>query len=575
MAYFLKKTPNKKGIYLSIYFSRYDSDRKETVHKSYKSLGYVDDLIDKGIDDPITYYQEEVKKLNASWKEQKDINKKRQVQDDFPLINLGYFAPKAINEQLKVKRDMGYLSLAYGFHFDVYEMMCDLIYSRLVHPASKQKTYDEVIPSLGLEKNYSLDQLYSGLEFLGQNYERVIEIYNHHMRQTFGYDTTTLLFDATNFYFEIDEEDDFRRRGPSKENRHDPIVGLGLLLDKNAIPIGMTLYPGNESEKPKIGELIGDLKEKGGVSGHTIRIADKGLNCADNIAEAILCGDGYIFSKSVYMLPEKEISWVLDERGFKDVVDHTGHLAYRFKSATGSFTYKVTGADGKKHPVEIEEKRIVTFNPRLREKKIAEINRMVERARSLCLSGVKKKAFGECAKYATFTPIDDQGCVTDDRIVPTLNHKAIRRDRDLAGYNMLVTSEVDMKDSYVYDAYHALWRIEETFKVMKTDLEARPVYLQKKDTICGHFLICYLAVLLLRLLQFRVLDNRFSSNEIIEMIRSYNVVEVSPRRFINTVRPSEILKVLKKKTGIPLLDFYFNKTEINSIINARFLDKIY
>ena len=148
----------------------------------------------------------------------------------------------------------------------------------------------------------SLNQIYSGLSYIGNEYEKIIEIYNHQINRNFPFDTSKTYFDCTNFYFEIDYEDALRRKGPSKENRKDPIVGMGLLLDANQIPMGMKLYPGNESEKPVIRDVINDLKKRHNINGKTIRVADTGLNCAENIIHALKEGDGYIFSKSVKQL---------------------------------------------------------------------------------------------------------------------------------------------------------------------------------------------------------------------------------------------------------------------------------
>ena len=142
----------------------------------------------------------------------------------------------------------------------------------------------------------------------------------------FSFDTSHTYFDCTNFYFEIDKEDDFRKNGPSKENRKSPIVGMGLLLDANQIPIGMKLYPGNESEKPIIRNIIDDLKKRNNISGKTIQVADKGLNCAENIMHALKAGDGYIFSKSVKKLPEIEKTWLLLDNDYRNVKNNKGKL---------------------------------------------------------------------------------------------------------------------------------------------------------------------------------------------------------------------------------------------------------
>lgn len=136
-----------------------------------------------------------------------------------------------------------------------------------------------------------------------------------------------------------------------KENRNDPIIGLGLLLDANQIPIGMKLYPGNESEKPVIRDVIKELKDRNQISGKTIQVADKGLNCSDNVINALKDHDGYLFSKSVKQLPETEKAWALLKDGYRKVLDSDGTLLYQIKECVDEFPYTYTDENGKKHVV--------------------------------------------------------------------------------------------------------------------------------------------------------------------------------------------------------------------------------
>ena len=387
MAYFLKKTNNKKGTYLQIYSSFYDPERRHTAHKAYKPIGYVHELQAKGIDDPISFYKEEVIRLNQEANAAKAAKKAKQISDDSPEKLIGYFPMKNINDKLSVKKYIDLMQTATDFRFNVFDMISALVYARLVQPCSKSKTYDEVIPKLFESYDFSLNQLYDGLEYIGCEYEKIIEIYNHQIQQMYQFDTSHTYFDCTNFYFEIDREDDFRKKGPSKENRKEPIVGLGLLLDANQIPIGMKLFPGNQSEKPVIRNIIDDLKKRNSVSGRTIQIADKGLNCAENIFHTLKNGDGYIFSKSVKMLPETEKTWVLLPNNYRDVKNAAGETLYRIKECVDEFEYKFT--ESETGSLKITEKRIVTFNPKLAKKQIYEINKEVEKARLLKASQAK------------------------------------------------------------------------------------------------------------------------------------------------------------------------------------------
>ena len=561
MAYYLKKTKLKGRTYLSIDESFYSQEKKGTAHKCYKSLGSVETLIKNGMADPVSFYQQEVDKLNS-----------RKKQDGVPIISerspflfSGYFPLKSILERLDVRKYVSLFSLTSDFKYDLYSVLSSLIYARSVNPCSKRRTFHEVLPYLFEPHDFSYDQMMDALSFLGANYEKFVEIFNVQVSRLYGLDTSKTYFDCTNFYFEIDREDDFRKKGPSKEYQKSPIVGLGLLLDSHQIPIGMKMYPGNASEKPILRDVIDSLKKKNNITGRTIHVADKGLNCAQNIAFSKKNGDGYLFSKSVKVLPEKEKKWVLLEQGFKEVRDKNKRLIYRYKSCVDEFPYDVIH-EGRRATIHLKEKRLLTYNPDLAAKKKYEINRMVEKAKSLTMSGAKKNEYGDSGKYVSFTDGDGKkACVS-------INQKAIDNDLTFAGYNLLVTSELNMADTDIYNTYHNLWRIEESFKLMKSDLDARPAFVHKEDTIKGHFLICYLTVLLERLFQFKVLDDRFPSTEIFGFLKGFKIVK-SETKSINVTAYTDFIGHLAKATGLPLTNYFLSDTQIKSIMNYKFSTK--
>ena len=557
MAYFLKKTKQKNRTYLAIYESFYSHDKKGTAHKCFKSLGSVETHIENGIEDPLEYFQKEVDALNKA----KTDSGTKKISDKSPVLYLGYFPLKSIMDKLKIKKYVDYFKLTTDFEYDLFELLSSLAYTRSVSPCSKSRTFHEVLPSLFHSYDYSYDQLLSGLSFIGSNYEKFVEIFTSQVESVYGVDTSKTYFDCTNFYFEIDREDDFRKKGPSKENQKSPIVGLGLLLDSNQIPIGMKMYPGNESEKPVLRDVIANLKRQNNITGKTIHVADKGLNCVQNIAFSKTNGDGYLFSKSVKGLPESEKAWVLLDHGFKEVKDKKGNVLYIYKSCIDKFPYTVEH-DGKKVTVSLTEKRLLTYNPDLAAKKRFEINRMVEKAKSLTVSQAKKNDFGESGKYVSFT--DGKG----KNATVSINQDAIDKDLMFAGYNLLVTSEVEMTDHDIYSTYHNLWRIEESFKIMKSDLDARPVFLQKEDSIKGHFLICYLAVLLERILQFKILENQYSSSEIFDFIKNFKVTKAESK-YINTTTYSDVINNLADRFELPLTNYFLTETQIKSIFNHK------
>ena len=564
MAYFLKKTNNKKGTYLQIYESYYNPERKTGAHRSYKPIGYVHELQAKGIEDPISFYKEEVQKLNQEFQKRKQAEKVRQISEESPEKLLGYFPLKNLCDSFGCKKYIDLMQTATGFRFNIFDMMSSLIYARVVHPCSKLKTYIEILPKLFEAYDFSLDQLYSGLGYIGSEYEKIIEIFNHQVALKYPFDTAHSYFDCTNFYFEIDKEDDFRLKGSSKENKKEPIVGMGLLLDANQIPVGMKMYSGNESEKPVIRDIIDDLKQRSHISGRTIRVADKGLNCFENILHALKSGDGYIFSKSVKMLPETEKTWALLKNDYVAVKNKKGEVIYYIKDCVDDFTYNYTDKDGHRKTLKLTEKRIVTFHPKLAEKQKHEINRQVEKAKRLRACEAKKSEYGDSAKYVTFFSADRKGEKTTGKVKVEINENAIENAKKLTGYNMIVTSEIRMSASAIYAAYHNLWRIEESFRIMKSQLDARPVFMQKQETITGHFLVCYLSVLLTRLFQFHILKDEYGTEEIFDFIRDFRIAKISDRKYINLTRSSSFTKDLTARTGLPLTSYFLGNEYIKN-----------
>ena len=571
MAYFLKKSVTKKGIYLQIYESYRNKEKKQTAHKAFKSIGYVDDLTSDKIPDPISYYQNFVKKMNEKRKKEIEESKIKQIEDE-PTKNLGYFLVKSVFNTLRVESHLNLLARIADKPYDLNEAITSLVSARVVSPCSKIKTMEEVIPSFLEPAHFSSDQLYDSiLPFIGDEYERILEIINHAFNKKYGRKTDNVFFDGTNYYFEIDKEKDDKRKGPSKENRADPIISMGLLLDEEQIPLAMKMFPGNESEKPVMRNIISTMKEQNNINGRTIQVADKGLNCTKNICEALKNGDGYIFSQSIKRLSDQEKKWALlenDENKWLEVKDKDGTLLYKYKSCIDKFPYKVDDGTNRPTTINLTQKRVVTFNPKLAEKKRYEINKMIEKARELNNSQAKRKEYGDAAKYVTFKAISNEGEVLDDTVVKaTINQDKVNEDLKLAGYNLLVTSETKMRAEEIYKVYHRLWRIEETFRTLKSELDARPVYLQRQDSIYGHFLICYLAVFALRVLQIKEFKDEIHTNEIISFVRNLKVLK-NGETYINLGSKDKIKKI-NDRLGLNLTNYFLTDKNIKKVLGFK------
>ena len=586
MIYFLKKsTPSKKGLYLQIYTNFYDPITKKKVTKSYKSLGYVSDLISSEISDPVAYYTEEVKKMNRELNKSKDI----QIADSSPSKFAGHFLIKALFDLLDMDKTLNLIASSFKCKYKFSDMFRDLCYSQILSPGSKLKAFERIIPNLFNANNYSYDQILDAVNFIGGDYHKYIEMLNHHILSVWKVrPMDKVYFDCTNYYFEIDLENDFLKKGPSKENRKLPLMGQALLLDAEQIPLDTKFYSGNESEKPYLRKRIEDMKSRNNVNGRIIQVADKGLNCARNIYSAVIeANDGYIFSKSIRgkSLSIQEKNWVLlsdnDINKWVEVRNSTGELIYKYKTAKeadengkineyGIFTYKcrINPDDEDDTIFKVKEKRIVTYNPSLARKQKSEILREVEKLKNIIsYKSVAKEEIGDAAKYLNFEARDKDG--KKIKIATSINEDKIKEDLNYCGYNMVITSEINASSEDIYKTYHNLWRIEESFRIMKTYLEARPVFLSKEDTIKGHFLICYFSLTLLRLLEFKIFKDEIPTGQIIEFIRQYKITKNFDESYINNSTYSKTFDQIKEKLGLSKLgNLYLSKKDVELLFET-------
>ena len=584
MIYFLKKsTPSKKGLYLQIYKNFYDHDTKKKKTVSHTTLGYACDLIEKGIKDPIAYGQQIVKELNATL----NNNYQKQIGDESACKYAGHFLVKAMFDYLDLDRVMNIMSSNFKSKYLMSDLVRTLTYVQFLNPGSKLNAFEKVIPNIYDSKKFSYDQILDGVNFIGKDYPKFIELINHGIANKWKRNIEKVFFDCTNYYFEIDEQDDFRRYGPSKEERKCPIIGQALLLDADMIPIDTEFYPGNQSEKPFIRKKVEEMKAKNNVEGRVIQVADKGLNCARNIYAAVKeANDGYIFSKSVHgkSLSEAEKKWVLLEDNYinkwEEVKNSNGELLYKYKVSRkldeknkvvdyDDFTYKckINPDDKDEIAFTVKEKRIVTYNPLLAKKRRHEIQKEVEKLqKKLTYKEAIHEELGDSSKYVKLKTITENRKKV--KIATEINIEKVSEDLSYAGYNLLVTSEIDATPTSIYNTYHRLWRIEESFRIMKTYLEARPVYLQNENSIYGHFIICYYALVIERLIELKLFNDEFSPDTIFEFIRSYKITENFDGSYINNATNSKFINMLKKKTGLSKIgNLYLTNKEVNNIMN--------
>jgi transposase len=360
--------------------------------------------------------------------------------------------------------------------------------------------------------------------------------------------THVVFYDVTNFYFEIDQEDDFRRKGFCKHNTRNPLVQMGLLLDADAIPITYQLFKGNTHDSQTMMPLLQKTRKNYGLN-RIITVADKALNSGDNIAFLMAKGDGFIFSQKIRGADQDLQNYVFNTSGYvkkQGIVKHADEWnedsdnqdspVFLMKSRPYPQEFWVTHSDDKKRKVPIDVKQIVCYNElyaRRQKHKRAEI---LEKAQNIIENPKRydKKEAAGALRYIKNIEYDPETgeCINTKRI-PYLDYDKIIEDEKYDGYYAIITSEVDMPDHEVVKAYHDLWEIERSFRITKSDLETRPVHVTLKQRIESHFLTCFIALLILRLLSKR-LGGKYSPEQIIESLKKYQVCYVKDNVFKST-----------------------------------------
>ncbi len=433
--------------------------------------------------------------------------------------NYGYIVFSKIYHELGIDVFLKNARRHKNFMFNTDAIMRLLVYSRLLFPASKRST---VIKKDMFFDNFkfSLDDVYDALT----HYDEIcLDLQKHlHAKVTEQYsrETDLVYYDVTNYYFEIDKQDDLRKKGFSKEHRTDPIVQMGLLLDKLGLPIAYKLFPGNTHDSQTLLPILKDVKKELGVK-RIISVADKGINCGDNIAFSTVLGDGYIYSKSIRGASEEFKKWVLDETGYRKLSDKYKIKSMLVPDAKINVSVEQIGRRKKTKKVQVEQKWVAFYSEKYAVRAKHKRDETIAKAISMIENPTKyKKAFDYgAAGYIKNLKIDkDTGEVLNLKSDLSLDIQKIEEEEKYDGYYALVTSELDDSDEHIVGMYRGLWRIEESFKVTKSVLETRPIFLRTPEHINAHFLTCFIALLIGRITELR-LGGKYNIAKITETLR--------------------------------------------------------
>ena len=549
---YLKRTKQKNGrIHLDITDSYYDKQQKKTRQITVENLGFLDEL-EKQFDDPVAHFSKRVEQLKEEKKSHKaPINftfydsDRLCIGDDLEK-NFGYAALSKIYHELEIDKFLINRQRHTKESYDANTIMKMLVYSRLLFPASKKASYEH--RERFFEKtDYSLDDVYRCLSFFNKHRENLQVWMNDRIKENYGRDTSLIYYDVTNYYFETDEQTDFLRKGVGKEHRPNPIVQMGLFMDNNAIPITYELFSGNTNDCLTYRPNFGRIKKQFDL-GRVITVADKGMTTGDNIWYTINTPtkDGYVFSMSVRGADKSMKEYVLNEEGYTWLGSE-----YKRKSRKCPRTIHVTTTSGKKMDKQVDEKQVVFWSEKYAKRAKAEREAALTKARDLAAhpgSYTRATSYG-AAKYVKKIEYDKKtGEILTASSILDIDEDLIREEEALDGYYVLLTSEMEESDDKIIDMYRGLWRIEESFKITKSELEARPVYVWTREHIEAHFLTCFVALTISRILEMK-LEHKYSTGRIIKSLSKSECSLLQQNYYIFDYY-DEVLKDIGKVTGI-------------------------
>jgi transposase len=440
-------------------------------------------------------------------------------------INIGYIILKAIFHHLRIPEFIAAYRAKTQIEYPLDAILELLVYSRCLNPSSKKRTFEEKGNYFVDLPDFSLDDVYRSLSQLCAMKEELTLHLHHRIQETRGRDCSLVFYDVTNYYFESEKMEGLRQKGVSKENRETGIVQMGLFIDNDGIPITYELFPGNTNDMFTMRPILQKIKKEYGLGKITI-VADKGNNTGENLAYIDNEEDFYIISQRIRARSEALANIVLDPEGYEENGDGT------FKSKSIEREREVKRQDGSMYKITehllcfwsaAEEKYQRVKRGSLDEK----IEKFIEKPSLLNASN----SFG-IKKYFKKVMVDKKtGEVLKAKAAYEFDQVKYERDLALDGYYCIVTNDLSLEPLDIIHHYHQLSKIEESFRVTKSDLEGRPIYVWTDEHIQGHFLTCYLALVLYRLLQLR-LDNKYPIHQLKEALNSAIAVRLEKDNYL-------------------------------------------
>lgn len=553
----LKVTKSKNSASLYVIKSIYNPKTQSNSSKIVEKLGTEAELrIKLNGQDPYEWAKKYIDELNQKEKahtrdilipfsQSKLINK--DVQRSF---NGGYLFLQKIYHELQIHKICSIISKNHKFTYNLDSILSRLIYGRILFPSSKLNTLKQ--SSFLLEApDFELQHVYRSLEILAKENDFIqSELYKNSLSISKRNDKI-LYYDCTNFFFEIETENGLKQYGPSKEHRPNPIVQMGLFMDGDGIPLAFSINEGNKNEQLTLKPLEEKILKDFALSKFIV-CTDAGLSSMDNRKFNILDDRSFITTQSLKKLKKHLRDWAIDPKGWHleannkeyDIssIEKDDQLVEKYKNCT-FYKQRWIKENG------IEQNLVVTFSLKYKSYQRTIRNKQIERAQKIIdenPSSIKKHNQNDCKRFIIKSNITNDGEVATHELY-SLNQDAIEKEAAYDGFYGVCTNLEDDGPA-IAKINHRRWEIEECFRIMKTEFQARPVYLSRDDRIKAHFITCFLALVIYRYLE-KKLDYKFTVVEIISTLKNMNFLQIPYEGYVPCYTRTEISDALHEKFG--------------------------
>ena len=550
----LSVTKNKKSS--SIYIIKSVTINGKRTSKVVEKLGTIEEIkLKSNGKDPYVWAKEYLDLLNKEEKENSNdviirlSQNKSLDKNKLVTFNGGYLFLQKVYYNLKLNEICNNITNKYQFKFDLNSILSNLIYSRIIFPSSKLKTL-ELSKKFIEPPNFDYNHILRALEIISKESDFIqAELYKNSLKYSQRNDKV-LFYDCTNYYFEIEEDDDFRKYGKSKENRPNPIVGMGLFMDGDGIPLAFDTFPGNTNEQVTLKPLEEKIIKDFGNSKFIV-CTDAGLASTSNRKFNNKNNRRFVTTQSLKKIKSHLRDWSLDlSKGWKLPGNDKSFNISELRSNEALIEKYYDKTFYKEHWIKedgLEQRLIITYSPKYQEyqKKIRE--NQIDRALKLMknnMRGLGKSKQNDPKRFIKETNITSQGEVANEKIYE-LNEDTILEESQYDGLYAVCTNLEDNVEEIIR-INKRRWEIEESFRIMKSEFKARPVYLSREDRIKAHFTTCFLSLVIFRYLE-KILEEKYTINEIVDILKEYNFREFAGFGYVPLYTPTKLTDELHNK----------------------------